>query len=235
MPLPLLFHILGGLTGVFAGFATLVLRKGSIPHQNIGRLFVVSMLIMGLSGTYQATFIHPQPTNAVAGLFVAYLVMSGWLTGREAIARIGRRELAVMFVGVATALGSLVLAYRATRAPVAPDSDSATGFIVFSALLALGVAGDLRVWIRGGISGAQRLARHLWRLCLALFMAVNSLFLATPSRILPAWIAETPVRFVLPIAVTGLFLYWLVRTLWLAARERRARLPKVRQLDHAGT
>jgi hypothetical protein len=223
MPFILLLHILGGLTGVFSGFATLVLRKGSIPHRNIGRLFVISMLVMGLSGTYRATFVHIQPINAVAGLFVAYLVASSGLTVRQPTARIGRWEFLVMLVGVATAVGSLYLAHRAAQESLSNADGSATGLVVFSVLLTVGVAGDINVLIRGGVTGAQRLLRHLWRACFALFMAASSLFLATPSRILPRSIADTPVRWVLPIAITAMYVYWFIRTLRMAVRERRKR------------
>ena len=223
MPVILLLHILGGLTGVFSGFATLVLRKGSTPHRNIGRLFVVSMLVMGFSGAYRATFVHLQPINAVAGLFVAYLVASSALTVRQPTARIDRWEFLVMLIGVATAVGSLYLAHRAAQETLSNADGSATGFVVFSVLLTLGVAGDISVLLRGGVTGAQRLIRHLWRACFALFMAASSLFLATPSRILPRSIADTPVRWVLPLAITAMFLYWLIRTLRMAVRERRMR------------
>ena len=223
MPLTLLLHIVGGLTGVLSGFATLILRKGSIPHRNIGRLFVASMLLMGLSGTYRATFVHIQPTNAIAGLFVAYLVTSSWLTMRLPKAQIGRWELLVMLAGLATAIGSLFLAHRAAQEPVPNPDDSATGLVVFSVLLILGITGDISVLLRGGVAGAQRLIRHLWRSCFALFMATASLFLATPSRILPPSIAQTPVRWALPIAIVAMFGYWIIRTLRMAVRERRMR------------
>ena len=48
-------HILAALSGVTSGFETLLLKKGSAPHRNIGNLFTVSMALMGLSGAYLAS------------------------------------------------------------------------------------------------------------------------------------------------------------------------------------
>ncbi len=52
---------------------------------------------------------------------------------------------------------------------------------VFAFLAALGVLLDVRRLRRGGVSGAVRVARHLWRMCLALFTASASFFLGSSS------------------------------------------------------
>jgi hypothetical protein len=43
----------------------------------------------------------------------------------------------------------------------------------------LAAAGDLRMLLRGGLFGAQRIARHLWRMCFGLFIA-RDLFSSDP-------------------------------------------------------
>jgi peptidoglycan/LPS O-acetylase OafA/YrhL len=64
----------------------------------------------------------------------------------------------------------------------------------------------------GGLRGASRLARHLWRMCFALFIAALSFFLGQsdeipePLRILP--LLALPVLMVL---VTMLYWLWRVR------------------------
>ena len=44
----------------------------------------------------------------------------------------------------------------------------------------LAAAGDVRMLVRGGVFGAQRVARHLWRMCFGLFIATGS-FLGTAT------------------------------------------------------
>ena len=41
----------------------------------------------------------------------------------------------------------------------------------------LAAIGDLRMLLRGGISGTSRITRHLWRMCYGLFIATGSFFL----------------------------------------------------------
>lgn len=58
----------------------------------------------------------------------------------------------------------------------------------FVALLA--VVGDVRMIVRGGIFGAQRIARHVWRMCIALFVASGSFFLGQ-QQVFPAAVRNT--------------------------------------------
>jgi hypothetical protein len=43
-------------------------------------------------------------------------------------------------------------------------------------------AGDARMLARGGVLGAKRIARHLWRMCFGLFIAAGSFFLGPSNR-----------------------------------------------------
>jgi hypothetical protein len=48
--------------------------------------------------------------------------------------------------------------------------------LIFAALAMFTTVGDLRIMLRGSISGVQRNARHLWRMCFALLFAGNIFF-----------------------------------------------------------
>src|SRR4029077_10083111 len=54
-------------------------------------------------------------------------------------------------------------------------------FFMGSVMLLAG-AGDVRMLVRGGVFGAKRIARHLWRMCFGLFIAAGSFFLGSPAR-----------------------------------------------------
>jgi len=49
-------------------------------------------------------------------------------------------------------------------------------------VMLLAAAGDVRMLIRHGISGAKRIRRHLWRMCFGLFIATGSFFLGPANR-----------------------------------------------------
>jgi hypothetical protein len=90
-------------------------------------------------------------------------------------------------------------------------------FIGSVAVLAL--AGDIRVLVRGGISGAQRIARHLWRMCFALFIASSSVFLAR-QHLFPALMRKTGVLIFLSVLPVLLMIFWLARVLFTNAFRR---------------
>jgi hypothetical protein len=69
---------------------------------------------------------------------------------------------------------------------------------------------DFRVLRHGGIAGVPRLARHLWRMCLGLFIAASSFFLGQ-QQVMPAFIQGSPLLLVLAFAPLPLLIFWLVR------------------------
>ena len=80
-------------------------------------------------------------------------------------------------------------------------------------VLALAAAGDVRVMRSGALRGGPRLARHLWRMCFALFIAAGSFFSirARVATILPEPFT-TPLMRALPIALIFVAMfYWLWR------------------------
>jgi hypothetical protein len=83
-------------------------------------------------------------------------------------------------------------------------------YFVFGSVALLCAAWDVRMFIRGGVSGAQRIARHLWRMCLALLIAALSFFLGQ-VRFFPKAILKTHLNIVPIIIVAVLMIFWLFR------------------------
>ena len=65
-------HIAGGIVGIAAGTAAMVLRKGSHRHALAGKVFVAAMLSMAAAAVYLATLRH-QPGNITGGIFTVTL------------------------------------------------------------------------------------------------------------------------------------------------------------------
>ena len=72
------------------------------------------------------------------------------------------------------------------------------------------VRGDLRMLLHHGIHGTQRIARHLWRMSFALFIAASSIFMAR-QQIFPAFMRKTGMLMVLSFLPLALMIFWLIR------------------------
>jgi len=176
----LIVHICGGIIGVLSGSTALVVRKGSRLHRRSGDVFVISMLSMAAAGAYVA-FTKSQPTNVMAGVFTFYLVASAWLTVMRKEKETGRIELGLLLLGLTAGTSSLIFGWEAAHSATGSQAGDSVLLYVFGSVALLSAAGDIRMLIRGGVSGAKRLVRHLWRMCVALFIAAGSFFLGTAS------------------------------------------------------
>ena len=113
--------------------------------------------------------------------------------------------LVALTVGTACITYGFKTAHGQTHDGVPAGMDFFLGFVI---LLAAG--GDIRMLVRGGISGAQRIARHLWRMCFGLFVASGSFFLGR-QRIFPEFVRKSNVLIFLTILPLILLIFWLIR------------------------
>ena len=88
---------------------------------------------------------------------------------------------------------------------------------MFGVLALSAGVGDRRMLRAGGLQGTARLKRHLWRMCVALFIATGSFFLG-PVRRIPEPLRIPALRLI-PLVVLVTMMYWL----WRYRRKRIAR------------
>jgi hypothetical protein len=81
---------------------------------------------------------------------------------------------------------------------------------MFGVVSLLGSLGDLRVLHAGAQRGAARIARHLWRMSFALFIAALSFFLGQ-AKVIPKPIRIYPLLMLPVLAVLLTMFYWLWR------------------------
>jgi hypothetical protein len=85
---------------------------------------------------------------------------------------------------------------------------------IFGTVALLACAGDFRMLRRGEIRGPSRIARHLWRMCFALWIAAASFFWgprARVARLIPEPFIK-PALLAIPVLVPLLaLLYWTFR------------------------
>ena len=211
MRLPLLFlHIAGGMAGLLSGTVAMVYRKGSRGHRAAGNVFVVAMLIMGTCGSTLAMMKH-QTNNVFGGLLTVYMITTAWLTGHRRDGETSVFDWGALFFGLAIGGSLLILGLLVASGQAAPQAGVPLGMYFFMGTIPLlAAAGDIRMLIRGGISGTPRIARHLWRMCFGLFIATGSFFLGQ-QQVFPAAIRKQYILAPLAILPLVLLIYWLAR------------------------
>ena len=206
-------HILMGTAAVLAGAAALVTSKGSRPHRLVGNLFFVTMVIMALSGTWLA-YLLPMAISVLAGIFTIYLVGTSWMAARRTDGASSLLDYLAMATALGVAVGGVALGMEAQNSPDGlKDGLPAFPHFFFAGLGLLAATGDLAMIIRRGISGKQRIARHLWRMCLAFFIAAGSLFTGPGATVFSDEIRDTGILSIPEPLILLVMLFWLVRVL----------------------
>jgi hypothetical protein len=215
----LLLHIIAGTLGMLSGFVAVFLRKGSRRHGLAGTVFVIAMLILSASGTYLA-IMKRQPGNILGGSLTFYLVATAWMTARRKQEETGIFDWSALLVVFAIAAAELTFGFEAATSPTGLKYDYPPWpYFIFGLVAALATVGDVRMLVHGGISGTQRLARHLWRMCFALFIAAASIFLAR-QQLFPALLRKTGVLALLSFLPLLLLVFWLVRVRFAKAYKQ---------------
>jgi hypothetical protein len=152
-----------------------------------------------------------QRVNTVAAVMTLYMVATAWVAGRRERVEAGSFLVAGFVVAVLVAAAGAVFAIQASQCPTGTIDDSPPqSFYLFMALGTIAALSDLNVILRGGISGAPRVARHLWRMCVSFFIAAGSFFLGQP-KFVPAILNETGLVFVPVLLPFVVLAFWMVR------------------------
>jgi hypothetical protein len=220
------FHICAAIVGLLAGTAALIFRKGARWHRATGKVFFASMLIMAGSGAFIAAFLKPNMGNVFGGVLTFYLVGTGWLAVIRKEGLAGRLEFGLMMIALAQAAGGLICGLQAANSMTGlKDGYPPMLYFIFGSIAFLCASLDFSVVVRHGVSGAQRIARHLWRMCFAMLIATASFFLGKqqhfPKALRGSQVLNVPVYLVI-----GVMIYWLFRVLLTKAYKKRT-LPKV--------
>jgi uncharacterized membrane protein len=219
----LLLHIGAGGTAIGAGAVAMIARKGARAHRLAGNAFFVAMLIMSGIGAVVAPYLPtPQWSSTVAGALTFYLALSGWVTAWRTGDTAARAERWICGFGAAVGVFGLGFGVLAARGLAGVPGEAGAGF-VFGGVAALGAVLDVRMLRVGGLRGAARLTRHLWRMGTALLIATASFFLGQQKVFPVAWRGSV-LLFLPVIAVLAALVYWFIRVR-LGGRGRLTRDP----------
>jgi hypothetical protein len=204
-------HVAAGLLALVAGAVAVGVRKGGNWHVAAGTWFCVAMLVLGATASMLSPFKTP-PESPVGGIMVCYFVATAWMAARRRSGMPGLPEKIACALILAMAAAIVWRGVEVALAPPGQFSGPPGAFALFAlgAFCLVAGLGDLRFLLHGKLSAAQRISRHLWRMCFAFFIATGSFFLGQQD-VLPQALRGSPVLLVLAFAPFALMLYWLVR------------------------
>jgi hypothetical protein len=212
----LIVHISAGSLGILSGYAAVSVRKGGRLHRAFGTVFFLSMLTVSTLAVYLALFVPPTHTGGAppsasvsVGILTFYLVATGWMTIKREQGSVGLFEKGALIAVLGVVAALLIFGSRAAIVPKAPPF-SYVPFFVFASFAAFAAAMDLKVILHGGISGAARIARHLWRMCFGLFFAAAFFFLGQQGS-MPRFMRGSPLLFIPALAPLVLMVFWMFR------------------------
>ncbi len=227
----LVFHMCAATIALFSGAAALFSRKGARLHRVAGSVFFVSMLIMTASAAYMASM-KGQRINAVVGVLTFYMVATAWMAVKRKDGAIGLFDYVALIVVLADGTASVSFGFQAQSGAIVLNDGPAAGCFVFGGLALFAAALDVRVLSRGGVYGAQRIARHLWRMCYALLITAISAFVGKQQlfsaislllgkhQVFPEAIRKSDLVYVPIIAVAVTMIYWLIRVHFTSAYKK---------------
>ena len=208
-----LVHIIAGLSAIVAGAVALSAAKGGALHRKSGMVFVATMAVMACLGAYIAStklHISFQKFNVMAGIFTVYLIATAVLTVRP---HDDKRWIDYLALAVASSiaifsLGLAALGFTGGKFHWFPTVPA----VIFGTVALLAAIGDIRMLRAGGLQGKHRIARHLWRMCVAMFIATGSFFMGQ-AKVFPEEIRILPVLAAPMILVLVVMFYWWARVL----------------------
>ncbi|HEX4159382.1 MAG TPA: DUF2306 domain-containing protein [Rhizomicrobium sp.] len=216
--LAFVLHIGGGTVGLFSGTVAALARKGGRLHRSAGTVFFVSMLVMAVFAIFLAVVRPGEIVNLVVGTFVIYLVVTAWLTAQRKDGSIGYPEKIALFVILCLCVPFGITSFEVAmglplffKSAIPITGPIRIAVFTFTAVFAIASFADAKVILAGRITGAPRLARHLWRMSLALMLATGSAFTNGLPRLLPGH-SHVPIALLFPQFIWLAFLIvWMIR------------------------
>lgn len=205
-----MFHICAGAIALLAGYSVIVAKKGQMAHKYLGRVYVLAMLALGLTGTYIA-IIREIPLSMLNGLVLCYFVLSSINTIWQAPKQTNAYDKLLFTFVILITIGFGWYSYLITQI----ESKELGGFgieayIVFGSVMVLCCFGDCRFLIRGGLSGNSRLVRHLWRMFFPLLMSTAAFFLGQAKH-LPESVQRIELLLLPVVLVVLTTIYWITK------------------------
>lgn len=221
----LFLHVCIAAIGLSSGFVALLSPKGRVVHLKAGQVFLVSMLAMTVIALCLA-ILHGDLVSIVPSMLTFYLVATGWYAIARKPGGAGQIDIAMLCLALAAGTTGVVLGLKAAHHVTGSDDDGfpAAVYFIFGSVAFLAAALDVRMLASRGLRGAHRLARHLWRMCVAMFIAATSFFQGQ-EQVFPQQLHGTLLLKAPALLVLATMLYWLLRLLLARPPTRSSGAP----------
>jgi uncharacterized membrane protein len=208
--LGLVSHFGSALIALVAGTIALVVAKGGKLHKKSGMVFAIAMAVTGALIVPIAAY-EGNIGSVVGGILIIYFVYTATTAVKPIPWNAAVVDVAMMTLAFAIAAVSYWYGFVAWNRPRHMLNGVPAAMRLFLATICLLAAvGDLRTIRAGGLRGPRRLARHLWRMCFALFIATGSFFIGQ-MKFVPAPIRYVPLMIALGVAPLFVLFYWMWR------------------------
>lgn len=189
-------HIIAGTVALMSGVIAMLTRKGARMHRRAGVVYVVCMLIVGITALVMST-IRPNPFLFAVAIFSAAMALSGWLPARGDNPRLGK------IIGMASFVAAILLCGVGVWWIVTGELFGITA-IVFGVISARYGWQDVR---RIGMRNrSQRIIAHV--------SAMGGAFIATVSAVSAVNLDVLPplVRWLWPTVIGTPLIVWGIRS-----------------------
>ena len=212
-----LIHTPAGAIGLVSATVALSAKKGDVLHKKAGTYFTVSMLIMLISG-FVAAFLKESTGDMFLSAVVMYTVFTAWLTVHHKKNETGFLEQLALVWIITVAIAAFIMNFGGS------EVGTLNLYLFWASFAVVCAMGDVRNLYLSGLSGIQRVIRHVWRIGFSLIWAA----LAFTDKILKMGgsnVKEMPEEQVLYIvAVPTMFiliiiLYWIINILFFSRNK----------------
>jgi hypothetical protein len=155
------------------------------------------------------------PGSPLVGVVVCYFVLTAWVAARRRDGTTGWFEIGACVVALGIAAATLwdAMTSRSTTPVGQGPVFVMAGLFLFAGLL------DFRAILRKRLTPGERIRRHLWRMCVAFFIATGSFFIGQQD-VMPEAVRGSPILFVLGLSPIAAMAFWLVRLRFAKALAR---------------
>ena len=198
----LFLHIVGGAIGLLCGTLVFTLKKGTKTHATLGKLFLIGMLLAGVTSQVMAV-IHPNAFLFMVGVFTLYLVGSG---ARAIYTKSFRAHHSIdRFLQFGMLIAGIILIFLGVKRLLTGDFFGIV-FVVFAGIGLLMAIQDLRSTVIPHDKKAY-LSKHLQRLGGG-FIASATAFLVVNLRELPDWLPVWALWLLPTVLISPLLVYF---------------------------
>lgn len=201
------FHIIFGTLAVLAGGIALCSKKGRSLHIRYGKVFVWSMMFASLLGILLGVQNHQELfISALAGVLTITLIISSVLTLRPNGRIIEFSVASVNVLSFIVIFSSGYLAMKNTNGVL--FEFNAEDYFFLSGMSLLVLCGDINYYF---FNKSKKILRHLWRMCLAFFIAAGSAFTGPGMAAFPESIQKSGILFLPELLIFLLMIYWVIK------------------------